>query len=197
MTDMLGPYQLNTIVTGDARELSKAIPDKSVDLIFTDPIYQNLDDYWWLVRTVCRVLKTNRACLVFVGIGYLPETLDALYEGGLVYRWYVPHLTPGTSGYCDTGPSRQMAMLWLDNSSETCPKPRLYDVVFTNGVVDWHVWRKNLAGILRWLNSFSGIVIDFFCGGGTAPAACKMLGRHYLAFEIDPKTAEIARQRVA
>ena len=35
----LGPYDLNTIITGDARELAKAIPDESVDLIFTDPVY--------------------------------------------------------------------------------------------------------------------------------------------------------------
>jgi len=31
----LGPYDLNTIVTGDARILAKDIPDESVDIIFT------------------------------------------------------------------------------------------------------------------------------------------------------------------
>lgn len=39
MITTLGPYELNSIVTGDARELSKAIPDNSVDLIISDPPY--------------------------------------------------------------------------------------------------------------------------------------------------------------
>ena len=33
----LGPYELDTIVTGDARELAAALPDESVDLVLTDP----------------------------------------------------------------------------------------------------------------------------------------------------------------
>jgi len=39
-------------------------------------------------------------------------------------------------------------------------------------------------------------VVDPFTGGGTVPAVCKMLGRQYLAFEIDPATADTARERV-
>jgi DNA modification methylase len=48
----LGPYKLGFnsdenvgIYTGDARELSRAIPDESVDLIFTDPVYDRIEDY--------------------------------------------------------------------------------------------------------------------------------------------------------
>ncbi len=36
---MLGPYDLNQIYTGDARELARAIPDASVDLAIEDPPY--------------------------------------------------------------------------------------------------------------------------------------------------------------
>lgn len=35
----LGPYELNSIITGDARGLAKDIPDESVDLIISDPPY--------------------------------------------------------------------------------------------------------------------------------------------------------------
>lgn len=65
MNGKLGPYDLNTIVTGDARELAEAIPDNSVDLIFTDPVYDKIDDYRWLAETASRVLKPDRACLVW------------------------------------------------------------------------------------------------------------------------------------
>ena len=47
------------------------------------------------------------------------------------------------------------------------------------------------------LTDDQSIVFDPFTGGGTVPAVCKMLGRNYIAFEIDPDTAERARQRVA
>ena len=40
------------------------------------------------------------------------------------------------------------------------------------------------------------VILDPFTGGGTVPAVCKMLGRNYIAFEIEPATAEAARERV-
>ncbi len=201
----LGPYELgpnntpeNGIYTGDARELAPLIPDESVDLIFTDPVYQNIEDYRWLAETAARVLKPDSACLAFCGIGLLPETLGALRDGGLTYRWTNPHLTPGTGGYCDMGPSRWMCCLWFDKG-RTIPSPRLYDVAFTNGVVDWHIWRKNPLALQRMLNSWTTAgmaVLDPFTGGGTVPAVCKMLDRRWLAFEIEPEVAEQARERV-
>jgi predicted methyltransferase len=33
----LGPYELDSIVTGDARELARVLPDESVDMVLTDP----------------------------------------------------------------------------------------------------------------------------------------------------------------
>ena len=58
----LGPYRLgpndtpeNGIYCGDARELAQAIPDESVYLVFTDPVYNRVDDYRWLAETGARV----------------------------------------------------------------------------------------------------------------------------------------------
>lgn len=186
----------NQIVTGDAKELAKCLPDKSIDLIFTDPVYDRIEDYEWLSSFAWRILKKNGVLLTFFGIGYLPETIGALMLNGMIYRWYIPHITPGTGGYCDTGPSRQMGMFWFDKTGMTVPNPRLYDVCFATKIKDFHIWRKNITEIIRWINSFKGIVLDPFCGGGTVPAACKILGRNYIAFEINPETAEIARERV-
>lgn len=39
MSGKIGPYQLNTIVTGDATKLIQAVPDESVDVIITSPPY--------------------------------------------------------------------------------------------------------------------------------------------------------------
>ena len=62
-----------------------------------------------------------------------------------------------------------------------------------------HHWHKGTAKISRWLGHYSRVgafMLDPFCGGGSMPAACKMLGRRWLAFEIDPDVAERARERV-
>lgn len=46
----LGPYELNCIYTGDARELAKEIPNESINIVFTSPPYnigakyENWDD---------------------------------------------------------------------------------------------------------------------------------------------------------
>lgn len=41
----IGPYELNSIVAGDARILARKIPDESVDLTVTSPPYDNLRVY--------------------------------------------------------------------------------------------------------------------------------------------------------
>ena len=61
-----------------------------------------------------------------------------------------------------------------------------------------HKWTKHQGLIGHHIGVFSGsgIVLDPFTGGGTVPAVCKMLGRKYLAFEIDSTTCDLARERV-
>ncbi len=188
----------NEIVTGDARLLAESIPDESIDLIFTDPVYWEVGQYHWLGKEAMRLLKPNRPLLVFCGIGLLPETLACLVAGGLNYRWLLPHVAPFAGGYCDTGQSKYMAMLWLEKGRTRPIKP-LWDVLFVRQMNDHHIWRKDEATVMRCIESFSVVdatIYDPFAGGGTVPAVCKMLGRNYIASEIDPDTAERARLRV-
>ena len=73
--------------------------------------------------------------------------------------------------------------------------------VGNRGPTAWngHAWNKNPQAYIEWCDVFTpdeGIVVDFFGGGGTVPAVSKILARPYLAFEIDPGTADLARERV-
>jgi len=207
VTDKLGPYLLgpnntpeNGIYCGDARELAKAIPDESVDLIFCDPMYDMIDDYRWLAETSARVLKPDSACLAWCSVPRSAEcqrvmgkSLDYIYTlnytvNAKSYRLNHYHL------FCWTTP-----LLWF-NKGHFAPSPWVIDtIISSNGTKGSHKWNKNPEALLKWLHSFTWqgpIVADFFCGGGTVPAVCKMLGRKYLAFEIDPDTCEMARERV-
>lgn len=194
----------NQIVTGDARELAKAIPNESIDLIFTDPIYDRIDDYRWLAKTAVRVLKPDRACLVWLVHSELQTVLNAMCSP-LTFRWPIVHYKPGrvknkfgAAGFCKWEP-----LLWFDRGKTK--RPLWADVFMTMpfqsrlGSSPNHIWSKNPDAIAQPLDAFTqpnDIVLDPFTGGGTVPAVCKMLGRNYVACEIEPDVAEDARERV-
>ena len=194
---MIPSEYLNQIVTGDARELAKRIPDESVDLIFTDPIYSNIDDYLWLAETAARVLKPDRACLVWQDVKYLSMTCNVM--GSLNYRRQLIWYQTNKKGYNGKIFPLYVPCLWYDKGKVKLRKAfqDLRSVPFNNG--NGHKWQKEPKIISYWLDAFTqanDIVFDPFTGGGTVPAVCKMLGRNYIAFEIEPKTAEAARERV-
>ncbi len=206
--NMLGPYELNQIITGDAKELSKAIPDDSVDLIFTDPVYDRIDDYRWLAETAARVLKPDRALFCFCGIGFLPQTLDALKECGLVYIWQAIIRKYGKIYHGNNGFISIYSNCLIFAKGDYTNHKKIGDLIdgLKFGRInrpipkDDHQWGKSPDVVAHWVSAGSlkdQVIFDPFTGGGTVPAVCKQLNRHYLAFEIDPDTADLARQRVA
>ena len=106
----------NQIVTGDARELAKRIPDESIDLIFTDPVYDRIEDYEWLAETAARVLKPDRACLVWTATSHLPDVLAAtippLEWAWMLYWQKYGACYPGKTGICVIA-----ECLWLQKGS--------------------------------------------------------------------------------
>lgn len=199
---LLGPNDTpeNGIYTGDARILSEAIPDESVDLIFTDPVYQNIDDYRWLAETAARVLKMGSSLIVETCEAFRFKTESALRETSLVPRPLLAAIYNwgGAAFFKHKAQVHWRPYLWFTRgenrtgewvmTSQYCRKEKKY-----------HRWGDGfdffVPYILR-LAGNEGIVLDPFTGGGTVPAVCKMLGRRWLAFEIVPEVAETARQRV-
>ena len=191
----------NQIVTGDARELAQRIPDESVDLIFTDPVYQNIDDYQWLAETAVRILKSDGTLLTYHGIGFLPDTLGALQAGGMHFAWQFV-------SYMPTLNARGAYMTFSNWRSLLCftkttyrPQHHIRDLIVERYAPSdtGHRWAKNLQAVTYYLEAFcpaSGVLFDPFAGGGTIPTAAKTLRRNYIAFEIDPDTAQRARERV-
>ena len=206
MTDYLGPYLLgpneteeNGIYTGDARELARAIPDESVDLVFTDPVYQNIEDYRWLAETAARVLRQHKSVLAFVGHTHTVAAASAMlpylkagpilehYVGGAVGRLF------SHSVQCNVLPC-----LWFSKETPDNAWMAIQELSTPKGQRG-HRWGKaqDMAFYrISRLSKVDEVVVDPFCGGGSTVAMCKMLGRQYLAFEIEPDVAEMARERV-
>lgn len=212
----------NAIITGDARILSPTIPDGVADLVFTDPVYQNLDDYAWLARESLRVLRPRGAVLAWCSVPKLGVAQRAMEDAGLEYvytlfytvvaktfrmRWY--------NLFCWTTPC-----LWMQRPGEaTRPSAWMPDtfadtlildpdvaarldntVISAAGPTGTFAWNKNTGVLVKWLTAFcapGGLVWDPFTGTGSVPVAARMTGRRFLASEIDPARADEARARLA
>lgn len=190
------------IQIGDFRELSKTIPDDSIDLILTDPPYADMDCYRDLARLAMRVLRPDSACLAFCGIGYLPETLDALREGGLSYRWRLIVRPVYAKEFHGKLCVMTQELLWFEKG-----RSRLYESLFDfqfatrkgNHSVNGKNWGKNLDVITRYILAFTrsdGLVYDPFLGSGTTAVATLQSGRRFIGHEIDEKAAIIAKRRL-
>jgi DNA modification methylase len=208
MIKKLGPYLLgpngtpeNGIYVGDARVLSEAIPDESVDFIFTDPVYQNYDDYLWLGKVASRVLCQGGDLLAFAAPYHLGNIIGELMKS-LTFRWVLieKKMTRGTMIWSYRLFNHYIPIVWFTKGKPRKMKTRL-DFMWARQLRSniSHDWNKGIGKVLRWLDRFSlpdDVVLDPFCGWGSVPIACKMSERSFLAFEINPCTAKEARNKV-
>jgi hypothetical protein len=192
----------DAIVAGDARELAKRIPDESVDMIFTDPPYlrEFLPLYGWLASEAARVLRPGGWLYAYGAGEHIPKIMDLMQGKGLDYFWIVALLHNG--GYPRVWYKRLMSG-YKPVFVFTLGRPRLLPWQSTVGAVSadkrFHEWGQGEGFAIKTIDIVTdsgGVIWDPFVGGGTVPAVCKKLGRHYIGFEIDPDTAEKARERV-
>lgn len=215
---------IDQILTGDARDLAPAIPDNSVDLVFTDPVYQNIDDYRWLAKQVLRVLKPKGLLLAWCSKPKLGRCQLAMEDAGLEYVYTLDYTVQAKTYrmrwynlFCWTTPC-----LWMQRPGEASrPRRWLPDTfidtilldeepvevravlsdtfISTGGPSGSYIWNKNLHVLKAWLDAFSApgaVVWDPFTGSGSVPVVCQLLGRHFIASEIKPEVADEARTRV-
>lgn len=199
---------LNKVVVGNSRNLSYGVPDNSIDLIFTDPIYDREDDYLWLGAISRHLLKQDGRLLVWSNGRWHKKNVDWLESCGLVYRWdfawmHYAGLSPMNGKIiCKT-----QRLIWMDLDGQSkmvdyCPdgfisRPWLKSQL--NEPNPEHRWTKSPSFTriaVRAFSSIGDVVFDPFAGGGTIPAICKELDRNFIAFEIDEKSAEIAKNRL-
>jgi len=153
-----------------------------------------------LAELAARKLKPGRLCLAYCGQYHLPSVLEAM-GSHLQYHW--------TFAIRFGGPHRPIYPKHIQNTWQPV-------VSFSRGkpAVDWivdllesggrekksHDYQKCLTDVEYLIDKLTvpgNLVVDPFCGSGTVPAACKMLGRQWLACEVDSGTARVARRRVA
>lgn len=192
----------NRVICGDARVLSEGIPDNSIDMVFCDPVYESIESYCWLSQVAKRILKDNRACIAWSGVELLPYVHQAmsLY---LKYRWMLVWFKNNEVKYRYSPVGKSVYVPAVMYQKGIAQRPGfamdLRSIPVWRNASSNHKWSKPtelFAHYIEALSSAGQVVFDPFCGGGTVPAACKQLGRHYIAFEIDPTTAHNAQHRI-
>jgi site-specific DNA-methyltransferase (adenine-specific) len=191
------------IITGDFRVSGASVPDGSVDLILTDPPYlrDDLPIYGDLAAFAARVLRPGGLCLAYAGVLYVPQVV-ALLEQHLVYVWTfnARHADGAARFYKWKVKNEWKPVFCFGKPPVETWWPWLGDTVSGGREKEEHRWQQaeaEAAYFVERLCPEGGLVCDPCCGSGTTCAAARGLGRRFVAFEIDPATAEAARARVA
>jgi DNA modification methylase len=186
---------------GDARELSKSIPDNSIDLIFTDPPYpkEYLSLYEWLGQEAKRVLKPNGFLLVYTG-GFHKDAVMDYMRNHLAYFWDYIIMHPGgnTVIWPRLTQSRYKSILAY-TKDKGMPRHRVLSAYTSLQDKSHHIWGQDVGPARYYIDCFSrpgDLVWEPFVGGGTTLVVCKQLHRNCIGFEIDPVAYETTKKRL-
>lgn len=208
-----GP-QANTIVQGDCVEVLRGFRSRSVDFVLTDPPYlahycsrdgrgvANDGDATWLkpaFAEIFRVLRRDSFCVSFYGWHQADKFIAAWREAGFRLAGHLTFPKQYASAERFLQYRHENAYL-LAKGNPQPPTPRIPDVL------EWkysgnklHPTQKPLCVLTPLIHCFSrpgDVVLDPFCGSGSALLAAKLHGRRFIGVELDHRYADSARDRL-
>jgi site-specific DNA-methyltransferase (adenine-specific) len=181
----------NKIICGDCLEVIKDIPDKSVDLVLTDPPYPDYHKELYSYKEGLLDFLNNFECrqLIFWSAKVefpLDYTAIHIWDKkcgvGSMYKRIFER---------NGGKNYRVFRYYLINSTVAAK--------YTQDVFTGHKSQKPIKLIRELIEKYSkpkDTIFDPFVGSGTTAVACKSLGRRYIGIEISPKYCEIAKARV-
>jgi site-specific DNA-methyltransferase (adenine-specific) len=188
----------------DCADGLSALPDGSVDLLFTDPPYLAAmydKAYSVLAEQAPRVLRPGGWLITYAPQYHLPEIMQIL-GSSLQYWWTVAQLNQANANAVVY--ARHVMVMWKPilvyaNPPTEQPPKAFCDMVSGKRQKRYHAWEQSIHEALHLLCRFTrpgDLVVDPFAGSGTIPLAAKLLGLRYMGFEIDPDTHRIATERM-
>jgi site-specific DNA-methyltransferase (adenine-specific) len=207
--------ELNKIIQGDCLEVLKDIPDKSIDLVLTDPPYGLNFPYKSYNDT-----RDNLKDLIY---NFIPETRrisDRVYilcgptQISLYPEpdWIISFTWNTTGTFGKYGYNQWTPIL--------CYGKDIKSFGSINGILKSDVLRISGGGgvgfmrndeekkhtcpkpitmiseIIRRLSNEQDTILDPFAGSGTTGVACKNLNRNYILIEKEPEYIKICEERI-
>ncbi len=187
---------------GDFRKIGQKIPDNSVDLIFTDPPYNEsaIKLYRDLGVFAKRVLKPGGLCLAYSGQVFLPNAIKVLSET-LEYVWIfaIKHNGAYTRIFKTHVNNAWKPILMFCKSPYEAWWQQIIDLIEDKIHKDDHDWQQSNNApdyYLERLCPQNGFIVDPFCGSGTTLVSAQSLGLKYIGIEIDEYYIKTASKRL-
>ena len=190
---------------GDFVQESKKILDNSVDLIFTDPLYdkESLPLYYELALVAKRVLKPGGSIVCYYGNYALPQILDYMKEAGLTYYWTFGVKLQGSFARAWTkGISvKWKPLLWhIKGHAKFDTTHYISDFIDSTSpdkaLDEWQQSISEARHVIDRLTVENQTILDLMMGTGTTGIAALQLHRKFIGIDIDLDTFEIAKSRI-
>jgi adenine-specific DNA-methyltransferase len=203
---------------GDCREVLRAFPPESIDVVLTDPPYgvryrgrycsgseaiegdEEPSTILGVYADILRVLKANSFCISFYAWPYADEFVSAWKLFG--FR-IVSHLVcvKNNIGLGYFSRSQHETAYLLAKGHPARPETAASDVFFwEREPITYHPTQKPLQVISRLIAAFTkedALILDPFMGSGTTLVAARNLGRRAIGIEIDERYCDVAVHRLA
>ena len=193
-------------IQGDFREKGKEIPDNSIDLIFTDPPYdeESLPLYRDLGVLAARVLKPGGSLISIVGHYALIRTANYIEESGLKYIHESALIHGGASAilYAYHIRVKWKPILWYVKGTKPNTQNIIEDVIYSappdKSMHEWAQSPVEAEHIIKGLTvGENQVVLDPFMGAGTFGIAALKLNRKFIGIEIDPERLRVAKANIS
>lgn len=193
---------INTVIQGDCLEVMKQIPDKSIDLVLTDPPYgigedggkfrdrkggrhRILDKMNWDKERPTKeffdeMIRVSKNQIIFGG-NYFTDYL--LVSRGWIYwdKLMGGDFSDGELAWTSFDCVLRKFVKCNKYSGKKHPTEKPVELI------QWCLDKHSKEGDL---------ILDCFAGSGTTGRACKDLGRDFILIEKEPKYVEICKQRL-
>ena len=204
---------INTVQNIDCLEGFKLIPDKSIDLILTDPPYglntqgikndNDLSLFYSILPESHRVLKDNSFFITFFSTKFLPQIFK---DNPFEYFWNFILYCPNGRVRSPIGFTKYMSCIVFKKGNPRMIK-RGKDIFIDTpgrlvepdeGFIN-HPTPKPKTFIKEMIMMFSkkgDIILDPFLGSGSTAVACKQTRRNFIGFEINKDYCKLAQERL-
>jgi len=204
---------INQVHCADCLEFMKEIPDKSVDLVLTDPPYgtktnQRGDSFMigefsnilpLVLPEIYRVLKPNGAFYCFTSWTQMSEWLLRFQQYFKLQNLLIWDKKRHSGCYSPS--SWQFTWEGIFFGIKGKRKIRKYqkDVLISEEKGKRIAMQKPVDIVEKLIEASSDegmVILDPFIGSGTTAVACKRLKRNFIGIDISKKYCELARQRI-
>jgi len=216
---MIEPYYQDewvTIYHGDCREILPLIPDKSIDLVLTDPPYgvhhkkqgepymagDNINQLPFVLPIFYRLIREDGGLFIFSSTEYLRDALFAFQtyfrmHNLIIWDKVIPLYPHHTSHF----KLQYEPILYGSRGLFYLKKDRCSDVIqcsIERGNNRVHPTQKPVDLVKKLIESTvdnKQLILDPFLGSGTTAYCAKKLNRKCIGIEIEEKYCEIAANR--